>query len=35
MTPEFVENGFDGTGIPWDWWTTGCDLIDEFMKNGR
>lgn len=28
-------HGFDGTGIPWDWWVTMCDLIDGFLKNGR
>jgi hypothetical protein len=34
MTPDFVENGPDGNGIPWDWWTFGCDLIDEWFKRG-
>ena len=34
MTPEFVEHGPDGEGIPWDWWTTACNLIDKFMDRG-
>lgn len=34
MTPEFVENGFDGTGVPWDWWVTMCDFIDKFLERG-
>jgi len=31
-TPEFVMNGFDGSGIPWDWWAFGCDLIDVWRQ---
>lgn len=35
MSPEFVRDGFDGTGIPWDWWTVMCDLIDKWMDRGK
>lgn len=34
VTPEFVEHGPDGNGIPWDWWEFGCDLIDAWIKRG-
>lgn len=34
MTPEFVENGPDGNGIPWDWWVTGCGFIDKALERG-
>lgn len=34
MTPEYVEHGPDGNGIPWDWWSAGCDLIDGWVKRG-
>lgn len=34
VTPEYVDQGPDGSGIPWDWWVMGCDLIDAWLKRG-
>jgi hypothetical protein len=34
MTPDFVENGFDGNGMPWHWWTQACEFIDEALQRG-
>lgn len=32
MTPEFVVHGFNGNGMPWDWWETGKAFIDGQLK---
>lgn len=32
MTPEYVTNGPNGTGMPWDWWENGKALIDQAMR---
>lgn len=34
MTPEFVERGFDGNGMPWDWWIQACDFVDKALERG-
>lgn len=34
MTPDFVVNGFHGTGMPHDWWANGKLLIDAMMRGG-
>jgi|GEM_PF-5047963 len=34
MTPQYVENGPDGNGMPWDQWVTGCGFIDKALERG-
>jgi hypothetical protein len=34
MTPEYVEHGPDGNGLPWDTWCFACELIDTLYAKG-
>lgn len=34
MTPDYVEHGPHGDGLPWDVWVFACELIDVWMERG-
>lgn len=32
LTPDYVVNGPNGTGMPWDWWENGRAYIEAMRR---